>query len=136
MENYKVIILKSEIESFKWDDGLFAVQKQVDDILHLWKIRDGKLERYNDGSPNITCTGINNAGIIKTNMFISEELTIDDEDELSLTIPDIRNKIGPFKNLIAMIENGLLNGTVDVHAYIQKEIEQCKKSINYLSNKK
>jgi len=35
----KVIYLKSELKSFSWNDGLFAIQKEVDGILHLWKIK-------------------------------------------------------------------------------------------------
>lgn len=53
--------------------------------------------------------------------------------DVRLSLPDIRNKLSPFKNLIAMLENGLMKGTIEVHPYIQKEMEQCKKSIAYLS---
>jgi hypothetical protein len=53
--------------------------------------------------------------------------------DVRLSLPDIRNKLSPIKNLIAMLENGLMKGTIEVHPYIQKEIEQCKKSIAYLS---
>ena len=53
--------------------------------------------------------------------------------DVRLSLPDIRNKLTPFKNLIAMLENGLMKGTIEVHPYIQKEMEQCKKSIAYLS---
>jgi len=62
-----------------------------------------------------------------------EEKETDTKD--SLSIADVRNKLTPFSNLIAMIENGLLEGTIDVHPHIQKEIEQCKISIEYLSRK-
>lgn len=53
--------------------------------------------------------------------------------DVRLSLPDIRNKLSPFKNLIAMLENGLMKGTIEVHPYIQKEMERCKKSIAYLS---
>jgi hypothetical protein len=53
--------------------------------------------------------------------------------DVRLSLPDIRNKLSPFKNLIAMLENGLMKGTIDVHPLIQSEIEQCKESIAYLS---
>jgi hypothetical protein len=33
-----------------------------------------------------------------------------------------------------MIENGLIKGITEVHSLIQKEIEQCKKNIEYLSD--
>ena len=53
-----------------------------------------------------------------------------------LPVSDIRNKLGPIKNLIAMLENvDYMKGTVEVHTLIQKEIEQCKRSIGYLSGK-
>lgn len=53
--------------------------------------------------------------------------------DVRLSLPDIRNKLSPFKNLIAMLENGLVKGTDEMHEYVIKEIEQCKKSIVYLS---
>ena len=46
----------------------------------------------------------------------------------------IRNKLSPFKNLIALIENGLVKGTIEVHPLILKEIDQCKKNIKYLQS--
>lgn len=52
----------------------------------------------------------------------------------SLSAPDIQDKLTPFKNLIAMIENGLAKGSVQVHGLVLKEIEECKKSIEYLSS--
>jgi hypothetical protein len=58
------------------------------------------------------------------------ELNITDS---MLSLPDIRNKLSPIKNLIAMLENGLTKGTIELHPYILKEIEQCKESIIYLS---
>lgn len=68
----KVIYFKSEHKSFSWNDGLFAIQKEVRGIVHLWKIKDGKLDRYEDGTPNISCTSINNKGIIPTDLMIDE----------------------------------------------------------------
>lgn len=70
METLKVIYLKSEYKSFSWNDGLFAIQKQVGDMFHLWKIKEGKLSRYEDGTPNICCTSINNKGITTTDLTI------------------------------------------------------------------
>lgn len=71
MGNLKVVNLKSGSKSSSWNDGLFAIQKQVGNVVHLWKIKDGKLDRYEDGTPNITCTGTNNKGIITTDLMIS-----------------------------------------------------------------
>lgn len=73
MEMLKVILLKSESKSFSCNDGYFAIQKQVGDIVHLWKIKDGKLDRYEDNEPKISCTSINNKGIIPTDLFIKCE---------------------------------------------------------------
>ena len=42
-------------------------------------------------------------------------------------IADIRNKLSPIKNLVALIENDAPK------EYILKELEQVKKSIKYLS---
>lgn len=71
MTKLKVVHLKSESKSFSWNDGLFAVKKQVGNIVHLWKIKEGKLDRYENGKPNITCTGANNKGITPTDLEIS-----------------------------------------------------------------
>ena len=68
----------------------------------------------------------------KQNLNNSQEQQCNIHD-VRLSLPDIRNKLSPFKNLIAMLENGLMKGTIEVHPYIQKEMEQCKKSIAYLS---
>jgi hypothetical protein len=48
-------------------------------------------------------------------------------------ISDIRNKLSPIVNVIEMIENGLMEGTIDVHSLIFEEIKQVKKSIEYLT---
>jgi len=57
-------------------------------------------------------------------------------NEISLPaslLADVRNKLTPIKNLIAMLENGLVQGTIEVHPLIIAEIEECKKSVSYLS---
>lgn len=53
--------------------------------------------------------------------------------DVMLSLPDIRNKLSPIKNLIAMLENGLVKGNVEMHDLVLKEIEACKQSIAYLS---
>lgn len=68
----KVVYLKSESKSFSWNDGLFAIQKEVNGILHLWKIKNGKLHMLDGDIPNITCTGIGNKGIKQTDLVIFE----------------------------------------------------------------
>lgn len=55
------------------------------------------------------------------------------QTDVMLSLPDIRNKLSPITNLIAMLENGLAKGNVEMHDLVLKEIEQCKKSIAYLS---
>lgn len=45
---------------------------------------------------------------------------------------DMMNKLTPFKNLICMIQNGLLEGTVTVSKYIDDEVEVCKESLKYI----
>lgn len=53
--------------------------------------------------------------------------------DVMLSLPDIRNKLSPIKNLIAMLENGLAKGNIEMHDLVIKEIEACKESIAYLS---
>ena len=55
------------------------------------------------------------------------------QTDVMLSLPDIRNKLSPIKNLIAMLENGLVKGNVEIHPLVLKEIEACKQSIAYLS---
>jgi len=67
MKKYKVIYLKSELISFSWNDGLFAIYKEKDGIYHLWKIKeDGSPSVYEDGTPNLYCTSVTNKGIKDT----------------------------------------------------------------------
>lgn len=49
----------------------------------------------------------------------------------TLTKEDVRNKLGPIKNLMSLIELDLVSGKhLDL---ILLEIEQCKKNIEYLT---
>ena len=57
-----------------------------------------------------------------------------DNKEIYFLQSDVRNKLTPIKNLIALLENGLMKGHIEIHPYIQEEITNCKKSIEYLSN--
>jgi len=50
--------------------------------------------------------------------------------ESTLRVPDIRNKLTPIVNLIALLQCDEM-----VDDYIPKEIEQCKISINYLAKR-
>ena len=54
--------------------------------------------------------------------------------DVMLSLPDIRNKLSPIKNLIAMFENGVVKCNVEMHDLVLKEIEECKESIAYLSS--
>jgi hypothetical protein len=49
-----------------------------------------------------------------------------------VNIEDLRNKLGPFKNLITMLENGLINGTIDTHQLVLDEIRVCKQNLDEL----
>ena len=73
MESYKVIILKSTTKSFSWNNGMFAIENDADNLLHLWKIKNGKLEIFPDGFKNICVISKNNKGIIETNLRITEQ---------------------------------------------------------------
>lgn len=47
-----------------------------------------------------------------------------------------RNNLTPFKNLIALIENGLLKGTIETNLMIDQEINICKEYLNKQSQPK
>ncbi len=71
MERLKVVILDIKNTSFSWNNGLFGILKEEDGVLHLWKIKEGKLSYYDDGvTKNICCTGVNNVDVIPTDMEI------------------------------------------------------------------
>ena len=65
---YPVIHIQSQEKSFSWNDGLFIVVNQTDDIYELCKIDDGQPQLYDDGKFMIACTGIGNKGITKTKL--------------------------------------------------------------------
>jgi len=52
-----------------------------------------------------------------------------------LYVADIRNKLTPMKNLVAMIENNNLDDP-RIAKMVQEEIEMVKKCIEYLSGNK
>jgi hypothetical protein len=49
-----------------------------------------------------------------------------------VNLENLRNKLGPFKNLITMLENGLINGTIDTHQLVLDEIRVCKQNLDEL----
>lgn len=50
------------------------------------------------------------------------------------SLADVRNKLSPFKNLIAMLKGCEIKHSDDrINRMVKSEIEQCKKSIEYLS---
>jgi hypothetical protein len=54
----------------------------------------------------------------------------------SIQLPEIRNKLSPIKNLIAMLEDSpyKYHPVPEMHKLIVMEIQEVKKSIEYLSN--
>ena len=55
--------------------------------------------------------------------------------EKTLLLSDIRNKLSPLKNLVALVERGIVNNNLDdMSEHLEKQIKQCKISIEYLSN--
>ncbi len=67
----KVVYVKSSSKSFSWSDGYYAIKKKEDNILHLWKIEDGKLQYYSDEiTPDIICTSVTNSDVQPTDLFV------------------------------------------------------------------
>jgi len=61
--------------------------------------------------------------------------TIDQNVEY-FSVPDVRNKLSPFKNLIALINQELKNNdNIKYRELIESEIKHCEESIEYLSKK-
>jgi hypothetical protein len=55
------------------------------------------------------------------------------EVEDTVLLSEVRNKLTPITNLIAMIENGLLKGSIEMHDLVLKELEQSKINIAELT---
>ena len=65
----EVIYMESELKSFSWADGLYIIVNEKDDTYNMCKLDEkGQPLLFDDGRFMITCTGINNKGIIKTNL--------------------------------------------------------------------
>jgi hypothetical protein len=62
-----------------------------------------------------------------------KSVLLGDQRENTL-LADIRNKLSPFKNLVAMLESSDLVYHSDIHKIIEREIGQCKKNIEYLQS--
>ncbi len=70
---YEVIMLKSESESFKWNDGLFIVVNEDDSEIKLCKLdKEGNPKRFDGGELMLTVTGKNNKGIHKTKLIYTD----------------------------------------------------------------
>ncbi len=69
---YEVIYLKSELPSFSWNDGLFAIVEKADGLYRMCKLdATGQPQRNIDGGFMITCTGTGNKGIFKTSLKLN-----------------------------------------------------------------
>lgn len=71
-------------------------------------------------------------GLVTKNLNI----TIDQENKPNNINADIRNKLTPISNLVAMLEDGIILNIndLDISNMLEREVSQVKKSIEYLSN--
>ena len=70
---YEVIKLNSELQSFKYNDGLFIVVGVEGNEIKLCKLdKDGNPQRFDDGRLMLTITGKNNKGIKKTKLIYTD----------------------------------------------------------------
>jgi hypothetical protein len=68
----RVVMLKSDSESFRWNDGLFIVVAERNGEYDLCKLRDGTPALKDDGSYMITRTSVRNPGIKETKLIYEE----------------------------------------------------------------
>jgi hypothetical protein len=68
----------------------------------------------------------------KNRFFPFDNNDYEEEYGKSINIEELRNKLGPFKNLITMLENGLVEGTIDTHQLVLDEIRICKQNLDEL----
>ena len=69
----EVIYVKSEYKSFSWNDGYFIILKESNGVYDMCKLDNGKPQLFDDGRYMITYTGVNNKGIIRTNLIYTEK---------------------------------------------------------------
>jgi hypothetical protein len=75
-KTYKVILLKMELKSFQWADGYYIViaRDKANGVFNLCQLDDdGKPQKFGDGRFMISCTGLKNKGVIKTNLVYREK---------------------------------------------------------------
>ena len=65
--------------------------------------------------------------------YLEEQVEELRQSKTTLSQADIRNRLSPIKNIIAFVDNGLLNCSIEASPFILREVEQCKKEISYLS---
>jgi len=64
-----VVLLKSELKSFSWNDGLHIIIACDEESVRLCRLdEDMKPPKFEDGRYMCSVTGVNNKGISKTNL--------------------------------------------------------------------
>lgn len=70
----------------------------------------------------------------RINSAISPTCLTDEQREA--IIADIRNKLTPIKNLLALLYCDQKNGAITLSPYVKKEMKKSKESIDYLTTLK
>jgi len=120
----------------------FKTLRKIDtkEFVHIYEMFD-VFDLSTSEMPDLMTAQTTMEDLVKYYKFSPIELNIE-LVELDINISgeigaDIRNKLTPVKNLIAMIINiphVFRNGDVKTQALIKKEIKKCEESIKYLTN--
>lgn len=95
-----------------------------------------KIKRFNENvDDNSMYSKIEDSWIKNTGVKINQEEISAMKGVLEIIQADIRNKLGPIKNLIAILEHGDIKDD-KIISLAKREIQQCKESIEYLSKLK
>lgn len=135
--NEHVYCCSGEVEEHAFDMGFVSGYYKGKGSLDLKKMeseRDNDIEElakkeYPDG-----IDGTNRSSEIYRRIFIEAYNKAKESYEIELA--DIRNKLGPLKNLIQMIERGHIVPDDKLKELVDKSIPVCKGAIDYIANGK
>lgn len=102
--------------------GMFISISETPDLIPVQTTTEDLMKYYGD-----------KFSLIELNIELVE-IDVDISGEIGA---DIRNKLSPMKNLIAMLRDNInitRNGDIKMQKLFKKEIKKCEESIEYLKN--
>ena len=73
----EIVYIDFDHNSFNWANGLYIVVRVTDYEYNLCRLNEkGEPELYDDGKYMISCTGVNNTGVKKTNLVYLDKKSL------------------------------------------------------------